>query len=41
MTLLAITTLIERAYHRRRRQRLLGHLTPIEYETINRAAHAA
>lgn len=35
---LAITTWIERTYHRRRRQRLLGKLTPIEYETINRAA---
>jgi hypothetical protein len=28
-------------YHRRRRQRGLGRLTPIEYETINQAAHAA
>ncbi|PNI09506.1 IS3 family transposase [Arthrobacter sp. AFG7.2] len=35
---LAITTWIERTYHRRRRQRRLGKLTPIEYETINRAA---
>jgi hypothetical protein len=25
---------IERTYHRRRRQRALGRLTPIEYETI-------
>lgn len=25
---------IERTYHRRRRQRRLGRLTPIEYETI-------
>jgi hypothetical protein len=33
---LAITTWIERTYHRRRRQRRLGKLTPIEYETINR-----
>ena len=38
---LAIITWIERTYHRRRRQRALGHLTPIEYETINQAAHAA
>jgi len=35
---LAITTWIERTYHRRRRQRRLGKLTPIEYETINRTA---
>lgn len=38
---LAITTWIERTYHRRRRQRRLGKLTPVEYETINRTAHAA
>jgi putative transposase len=38
---LAIITWIERTYHRRRRQRSLGRLTPIEYETINRAAQAA
>jgi putative transposase len=38
---LAITTWIERTYHRRRRQRRPGRLTPIEYETINQAAHAA
>ena len=30
----AIVTWIERTYHRRRRQRPLGRLTPIEYETI-------
>jgi transposase InsO family protein len=30
----AIVTWIERTYHRRRRQRPLGKLTPIEYETI-------
>ena len=35
---LAITTWIERTYHRRRRQGRLGKLTPIEYETINRTA---
>jgi putative transposase len=38
---LAVITWIERTYHRRRRQRRLGRLTPIEYETINRAATAA
>lgn len=31
---LAIVTWIEASYHRRRRQRALGRLTPIEYETI-------
>lgn len=36
-----IVTWIEATYHRRRRQRALGKLTPIEYETINQAAHAA
>lgn len=29
-----IVVWIERTYHRRRRQRALGKLTPIEYETI-------
>ena len=38
---LAIITWIERTYHRRRRQRRLGRLTPIEYETINQASQAA
>ncbi len=38
---LAITTWIERTYHRHRRQRRLGKLTPIEYETINRTALTA
>ncbi|TQJ08818.1 transposase InsO family protein [Lapillicoccus jejuensis] len=38
---LAIVTWIERTYHRRRRQRPLGKLTPIEFETIYAAAHAA
>ncbi len=37
----AIVIWIERTYHRRRRQRGLGRLTPIEYETLNNAAHAA
>lgn len=31
----AIVTWIERTYHRRRRQRRLAKLTPIEFETIN------
>ncbi|MEW1951816.1 IS3 family transposase [Pseudarthrobacter sp902506025] len=38
---LAIATWIERTYHRRRRQRRLGKLTPVEYETINRTALTA
>lgn len=38
---LAIITWIERTYHRRRRQRRLGRLTPIEYETVNKVARAA
>ncbi len=38
---LAIVTWIEKAYHRKRRQRRLGRLAPIEFETINSVAHAA
>ena len=38
---LAIVTWIERTYHRRRRQRALGKLTPIEFETIFEVARAA
>jgi transposase InsO family protein len=38
---LAIITWIEKTYHRRRRQRRLGRLTPIEFETLTRTAHAA
>jgi transposase InsO family protein len=38
---LAIVHWIERTYHRRRRQRALGKLTPIEYETIYSVAVAA
>jgi len=34
----AITIWIERSYHRRRRQRRLGRLTPIEYEMIHQPA---
>lgn len=38
---LAIVTWIEKTAHRKRRQRRLGKHTPIEFETINRTAHAA
>ncbi|QKT10028.1 hypothetical protein HUN07_04260 [Rhodococcus sp. W8901] len=38
---LAIATWIERTYNRRRRQRGLGRLTPVEYETLNQAPLAA
>jgi len=38
---LAVVTWIERTYHRQRRQRGLGRLTPIEFETIYQAANAA
>ncbi|HEU5270408.1 MAG TPA: IS3 family transposase, partial [Jatrophihabitans sp.] len=38
---LAIIVWIERTYHRRRRQDTLGRLTPIEFETLFTAAHAA
>jgi len=38
---LAIVIWIERNYHRRRRQDTLGRLTPVEYETLHHAAHAA
>ena len=38
---LAIATWVERTYHRRRRQRRLGKLTPIEHETIIRTALTA
>lgn len=31
---IAIVTWIERTYHRRRRQRSLSRLTPVEFETI-------
>jgi len=34
---LAIVTWIEKSYHRRPRQRALGRLTPIEYETITQS----
>ena len=38
---LAIVSWIETKYHRRRRQRRLGKLTPVEFETIYTAASAA
>jgi transposase InsO family protein len=38
---LAIVLWIERTYNRRRRQRALGRLTPVEYETIYSVAKAA
>lgn len=38
---LAIVTWIERNYHRKRRQRGLARLTPVEFETIYTAARAA
>ncbi len=38
---LAIVIWIEKTYHRRRRQDTLGRMTPIEFETITQAAHAA
>ena len=37
----AIVIWIERTYHRRRRQRGLGRLTPIEFETLYTPATAA
>jgi transposase InsO family protein len=37
----AIVIWIERTYHRRRRQRALGRLTPIEYEILTTTALAA
>lgn len=37
----AIVIWIERTYHRRRRQRALGRLTPIEFETLYTATPAA
>ncbi|ANS32447.1 hypothetical protein R1CP_39315 (plasmid) [Rhodococcus opacus] len=38
---LAIGGWIETTYHRRRRQRGLGRLTPVEYETLHQTAPAA
>ena len=38
---LAIVTWIEATYHRRRQQRALGRVTPIEFEAILRTPSAA
>lgn len=38
---MAIVSWIETTYHRRRRQRRLGKLTPIEFETLQPVVHAA
>lgn len=38
---LALVTWIERSYHRKRRQRRLGRLTPLEFEIINTGLRAA
>ena len=38
---LAIITWIEKTYHRRRRQRRLGRLTPIEFELVHQPAATA
>lgn len=38
---LAMVTWIEKSYHRRRRQRRLGKLTPIEFETIHQTTTQA
>jgi transposase InsO family protein len=38
---LAIVIWIERTYHRRRRQRGLGKLTPVEFEAVHGVADAA
>lgn len=38
---LAIVVWIERPYHRRRRQRGLGKLTPVEFEAVHGVANAA
>ena len=38
---LAIVIWIEKKYNRHRRQRALGKLTPVDFETIYSAAHAA
>lgn len=38
---LAIVTWIEKTYHRKRRQRRLGKLTPVEFEILNTGLKAA
>jgi putative transposase len=37
----AVITWIEKTYNRRRRQRALGKLTPIEFETLHQPTAAA
>lgn len=38
---LAIITWIEKSYHRRRRQRRLGKLTPVEFEAVHQTTTKA
>jgi putative transposase len=38
---LAIVVWVEETYHRRRRHDSLGRMTPIEFERLTQAAHAA
>lgn len=38
---LAMVTWIEKKYHRQRRKRRLGKLTPVQFETLNKASKAA
>lgn len=38
---LAIVTWIEKKYHRQRRKRRLGRMTPVEFETLNGAVSVA
>ena len=38
---LALVLWIEGTYHRRRRQRALGKLTPVEFEAVNEVPYAA
>ena len=38
---IAIVTWIERTYHRKRRQRRLGKLTPVEFETLHKSLATA
>ncbi|CCH89155.1 transposase (fragment) [Modestobacter italicus] len=41
LRLAIVVVWIEKTYHRRRRQDTLGRMTPIEFETLTQAAHAA
>jgi putative transposase len=38
---LAMVTWIEKKYHRQRRKRRLGRLTPVEFEALDKASRAA